>query len=445
MTGSALRALLRHPSESCVLVVRSDRAWRLPRAVVGDPARHASTDAVVGAFERRLGTPLWLIRRVADVERAETEEGEGEEEVIFELELLDRDWTPPGHARWIGRNELRLLSRDDPHREALYDYLVALERDETPTRRPPWARAGWQRDVRSWLDREVDRLGHRVLSVEQVKHWSISSVLRVRTDGPVLFLKAPARLPLFAEEGAFTLRLARRFPGYAPLPLAVEPEQGWLLLEAFSELLDGGESLETRAEVFRRFAGLQRQTVSLSDELLADGCIDRRLDVLARQIVELVSAPDATRRLADEEVAELRASTPKLVELCGRLDACGLPQTLVHGDLYPGNVALVDGVVTYYDWTDACIAHPFMDLQSLAWERDEGTRCELLDAYLEPWRDVVVDERLAEAVALAAAVIPLHHAVSYWQIAANLERQAMPELDATHTFLRQALARARAL
>ena len=53
-----------------------------------------------------------------------------------------------------------------------------------------------------------------------------------------MYFKVPARLPLFVEEGIVTARLAERFPGYVPAPLAVEPERGWLLLPEFDELFD---------------------------------------------------------------------------------------------------------------------------------------------------------------------------------------------------------------
>ena len=69
----------------------------------------------------------------------------------------------------------------------------------------------------------------------------------------------------------------------------------------------------------------------------------------------------------------------------------------------------------------------------------------MLDAYLEPWGGVETPERMREAVALAAVVIPLHHAVSYQTIVAGIEPVAQSELDATHTFLREALVRAREL
>ena len=70
-------------------------------------------------------------------------------------------------------------------------------------------------------------------AIEQVKQWSISAVLRVRTNGPDLWFKVSAPLPLFVDEAAVTAELAERFPGYVPAPLAVEAEHGWLLFAEF--------------------------------------------------------------------------------------------------------------------------------------------------------------------------------------------------------------------
>ena len=141
----------------------------------------------------------------------------------------------------------------------------------------------------------------------------------------------------------------------------------------------------------------------------------------------------------------LRRLGPRFHEAIGRLDGLGLPPTLVHGDLHPGNAAWLDGRIAYFDWTDACVAHPFVDLHSLQWERDEATRTALLDAYLDQWRGVLPADRLREGVSLASVVTPLHHAVSYQHIVAGLEPSAKGELHATDAFLREALARAGAL
>jgi hypothetical protein len=421
-------------------MLRSDRALRLPRAV----ARQlwiANAAEIVPLFERRLGTMPWLLRQLAFAEDEEA----NRLEAVFELALRDPAWRPPAHGRWVGRDELDgLRLRDEGHRELLETYLGELERDDVPAARVPWARPGWLGEVREWLEVEVGRLGHAILGVDQQKQWSISSVLRVRTDGPDLYFKVSAPLPLFVDEGPVTAMLAERFPGYVPAPLAVEPERGWFLLAEFEELVGWGAPLDVRCEVLARFAGLQQRSADQAAELIAAGCLDRRLDVLERQIDPLLADPEATARLQPEEIDELRRRVPAFHEACRRLGELGLPQTLVHGDLHVGNVARRDGELLYFDWTDACIAHPFIDLHSLQWERDEAERQALLDAYLGAWDGVVGPARLREAAALAAIVIPLHHAVSYRTIVAGLEPTAKPELDATHSFLREALARARA-
>ena len=166
----------------------------------------------------------------------------------------------------------------------LCEYLDALDGGGTPPERAAWARLGWLSDVRGWIEREVTRLGHAVTGIEQVKQWSISSVLLVHTDGPDVYFKVSAPLPLFVEEGPVTAMLSSRFPGYVPAPLAVEPEQGWMLLPELGELIGWKAPLEFRRAMFARFATLQRRSAEQADALIAAGCFDRRLDVLERQL-----------------------------------------------------------------------------------------------------------------------------------------------------------------
>lgn len=429
-----LLGVLRHPTEAKLLLLRSGGVWRLPRTLTTGNFSNAA--AVADGFEQRLGTRPWLLRRLAFREQEE----KSRRRWILELELLDRDWRPPRHGRWAGPADLeglRLVGED--LRPLLSGYLEELERDAVPPLRAPWARPHWRERVRAWIETEARRLGHRVTGVEQVKSWSISTILRVRTDGPVLYLKVPARLPLFVEEGVVTAALAELFPGHVPAPLAVEPEEGWFLLADLGEPVGWDAPLDARIEMVRRFAMLQRRGVALVERLLAAGCLDRRLDVLESQLGPLLAAPTAVARLEPKEVEELRAREPQLVEACRRLAAIGLPDTLVHGDLHLGNVARQDGELVYFDWTDACVAQPLTDLHTLQWERDATARAALLGAYLAEWEDLLPLERLHEAAALAAVVTPLHHAVSYHQIVMSVEPVARGELDATHEFLREAL------
>ena len=435
---SHLAGVLRHPSEPRILLLRSDRVWRLPRVVLGEALWVANAAAVVAAFERRLGTRPWLLRQLRFEEREEAQRLDA----VFELELADPLWEAPPHGRWVESGDLDRLRVDGADEQLLRSYLDELGSGAITEQRPPWARAGWATDARDWIQRETARLGHVLVGIEQVKHWSISSVLRVRTSGPTMYFKVPARLPLFVEEGIVTARLAERFPGYVPAPLAVEPERGWLLLPEFDELFPWTAPLETRADALRRFAGLQRRSAAEIDELLADGCLDRRLEVLKAQIHPLLHDPVATARFTADETIELRQLEPALEQLCRRLDALGPPATLVHGDLHMLNVARLNGELVYFDWTDACISHPFLDLISLQWEPDETSRAVLLNAYLEGWDGAAEPELLQEAVELAAVVRPLHHAVSYRTIVAGLEESAQGE-HATDEFLRELLAQMR--
>ncbi len=439
---SHLYAAVRHSSEPKLLLLRSDRQWRLPHVLVRDRIWGADANVIVPALERRLAARLWLLRLVHETEDAEARRLEA----IFELQPLEPDWVVPAHGRWAGRAELEELQlKDEGQRPVLASYLGALERGEIPAQRPAWAQPGWLTEARVWIEQEAARLGHTVVRLEQVKHWSISAVLRIETDGPDLYFKVPARLPLFVEEARVTARLAERFPDHVPAPLAIDAERGWLLLPAFDGLFGWDAPLGERQDALRRFAELQRGTSDLVPDLLADGCLDRRLHVLESQVDPLVNDPEAVGRLTAEEVAELGRLAPWLKEVCRRLAAFELPSTLVHGDLHMLNVARLDGRLIYFDWTDACIAHPFIDLLCLSWEKDDANRAALLGTYLEAWQGVETPERLREAAALATVVIPLHHAVSYQQIVAGLEPAAKPELDATAGFLRRVLSNVEAL
>jgi len=438
VTRLRLTGLLRHPHEPRVLLLRGDRTWRPPRVLVRERAWMANAGVVVPAFERRLGTRPWLLRHLDFRE----EEERDLLEAVQELELADESWQAPANGRWAAREDIDRLRLPEADRELVGSYLDRIE-DVTPAR-SAWSRPGWRGEVLAWLAAELVRLGRRLVAVEQQKVWGISTVLRVRTDRGDLWFKASAPLPLFVNEAVVTQRLATRFPGYVPEPVALDPDRGWILFEPF-DALGWDEPLETRRKLFRRFAELQVRSAGDTAASLADGCLDRRLPVLARQVEELLANRRALHRLDPGEVRAVRRIAPRLQEAIRRLDELGLPAALVHGDLHPANAMRLDGEIAYFDWTDACVAHPFVDLHSLQWEPEEAIREALLDAYLGPWRAVAGEETLREAVVLSRVATPLHHAVSYATIAASLEPASRPELDAAHTFLREAVARAREL
>src|SRR5687768_2027089 len=140
MARSHVFAAVRHPERPQILFLRSDRAWRLPHTLLAAGAWAGDAKVVVPALERRLGTRLWLLRRIDGTTDDETAEPTA---VLHELEVLDPEWAAPAHGRWVGNGELaRLRLKDERQRPVLAAYLDALERGVVPQQRSPWARPG---------------------------------------------------------------------------------------------------------------------------------------------------------------------------------------------------------------------------------------------------------------------------------------------------------------
>ena len=108
-----------------------------------------------------------------------------------------------------------------------------------------------------------------------------------------------------------------------------------LLAEAAGEPNHGtrGPALEP---MVRLLTGLQERSVGRTDELLARGVPDRRLALMLSR-VEAVAATSAAA-LPPSQQRALRALVADLPRRVAEVEACGMPETLVHGDFHPGNV-----------------------------------------------------------------------------------------------------------
>jgi hypothetical protein len=384
------------------------------------------------AFAMVFGARTAIVRSVAQ----SVDEKRKEYEVGVELEALS-PVEPPGDASWLGPNELatsRLPARDR-------DLLEALFTDVPHALRPPWARRGWFAEASSWIERALAKRGRAALGpVEQLSNWCISSILRVSTDEGDVFFKATARSPLFVDEGVVTRGLAELFPTRIPRVIAVDPERSWMLLEDFGPVVGWGASADVREAVLTDYVGLQIETAIHVDELLALGVFDRRQAWLAAQLETLRDEPDALG-LDDAELERLAARLPQYLDACERLAAGPIPSTLVHGDLHLANVAGTSAPYVYFDWTDAAIAHPFLDPLAIHSEKDPVISRDLRDAYLSGWRDYADESVLTELWSLAVPLTFLNQAISYRSILANVEPGSAAELaPALPEWLRRALA-----
>jgi Ser/Thr protein kinase RdoA (MazF antagonist) len=209
--------------------------------------------------------------------------------------------------------------------------------------------------------------------------------------------------------------------------------------------------LRTFAQIQQAYAGHPGQSGRDGQvaALLALGCADRRLDVLASQVDPLLDDAGPLDGVEPALVERLRAQAPRLRAMCAELAAAGVPPALVHGDLHAGNVAATDGDPVFFDWTDACVAHPFLDYVTIV--GDDPARLggdlaraagRLRDAYLQPWTAYAPAARLRPALELGTTLGALHQAVSYQMITRSVEPAARHEWSgAMRSWLRRVLRR----
>ncbi|WP_168217864.1 aminoglycoside phosphotransferase family protein [Occultella kanbiaonis] len=309
----------------------------------------------------------------------------------------------------------------------------------TPALRPDWYRAGWLDEATAWVDEQVTALGlRREGPGEPIKVWCLSAVIRFdcRADGGAsrpLYLKAAC--DWFRTEPPMTVAIGALAPELAPTVRAAEPARGWLLLERLPGTRAGAPAEAGPEDVAlptaRAMAEVQRRSLKHVDALRRAGCPDRGTEPTLAAFADVLAASIELPLLsADERARLLRLGRPVEAHLRDLAD-CGIPNTLTHGDLHVGNVAVDADRLVIYDWTDAAIAHPFLDAALLARshrQEDPAAGDAVLAEFAAPWRAHSPGVDVDRALALAPVANLVHQCISYEGIARSLEPDARWEL-----------------
>jgi hypothetical protein len=425
-----LSLIVPHPGAPSFLVLPDAAGWRLPALHFDKRMWLPDVAPLSAAVEAELGLRATILRS-ADVL---LDREQHQLTAIIIVEPLRADWQPPVGSRWVSAAELAELELAQPEqRPALERYFTELT--EAPPLRPPWAVAGWYASAVVWIEAQLTRLGYTLSApVEQIKSCGLSCVLRAQTSAGAVYFKISPPLPLFAAEPQIVAALATRYPALVPTPLAIDAERSWLLLADLGAELRAQPDPALWTAAFSAHGQMQRGTVGDIAWLRANGCVDRSLERLAAQIDPLLASDEVRRMLKPDEIAQLRAVAPELRERCAELMRSGPPPTLVHGDLHGGNIALRDGRLSIFDWTDACVGHPFIDLPVMMWDitdvfPDPAVQAAIRDSYLAQWTEYGSLEQLQAMWTLAEPLIAMHHAVSYHAIVTNMEPAERHILD----------------
>lgn len=295
--------------------------------------------------------------------------------------------------------------------------LVPVHVDLSPhPLRAPWAEPGGPARTLAWAEGELRRLGRPLDRATQQRTWNLSAIWRLDgARGPVWLKQVPA---FFHHEAAVLRCLERVAPGQVPVLLA-DDRAGRMLLDHVpgEDLHDAGT--EVRDEISADHHAVQVRAAEDVARLVAVGIPDRRGKRLARW----------TRAALAPHRPEAYGVAGLLADLDARLDAlreCGLPDTLVHGDLHPGNVRGDGDRRMLIDWGDAFVGHPAFDILRLTEGLESSTAAWLQRRWSERWRASVPGCDPERAVALLRPVVALYFAAIYAKFLVNIEPTERP-------------------
>ncbi|HEX3812332.1 MAG TPA: aminoglycoside phosphotransferase family protein [Mycobacteriales bacterium] len=274
--------------------------------------------------------------------------------------------------------------------------------------RPQWARPGGTAQIIRWTDSVLETLNRpRIGPVQQIRAWNLSSILRIDTAaGPVWCKSVP---PFFAHEGAVIEWLPAIAPPDLP-PRLLGRNGGNILLDDIpgEDLYDCPEPVAVT--MIERIVDLHCGSIGRVDDLLALRLPDWRGSALGASVRRLRT----TVGLTPGEVAALDELVDGLPERFAALSACGMPDTLVHGDPHPGNWRSDGRSLVLLDWGDCGVGHPLLDVAPFVEQvEDDARRGRLVDAFVASWRRRLPDSDPAAALRLVQPISALRQALVY--------------------------------
>ena len=373
------------------------------------------TGDLLAALRARFGIEGMMLRLVS----ASTDHIEPGAEVTYAVEVLGE--LPPG---------LPL---------APCDRLVLG--DEADPLRMPWARVGGVAADIAWADRELAALGRRRTGpADQVRSWNLSLVLRLPSDRGILWLK---HVPPFLRHEGSVLRLVRDAGASVPEVLAADPRAGLVLLDDVP-----GEDSYAPDEVLtirmvETLVALQHRMTSRRDAIHAAGGPDWTGATLLRDVSGLAGRDDVRGEFDRAEQAALDRLVTNLPAKLDALYACGLEDTLVHGDFHPANHRFDGRTLVLLDWGDSGIGHPLFDMAAFL-ERVPAERLDRVRAaWIAAWKDPYPHADVSRAAELIPPIAALRQALIYRRFLDGIEAsEQIYHRDDPAAWLRRAIAMA---
>jgi len=286
--------------------------------------------------------------------------------------------------------------------------------------RQTWARPGGPDADLAWADGALeDRGTPRAGPARQVRTWNLSSLWRLplppgRGGRPeAAWLKVVP--PFLAHESrVLTLLDAAAVP---PV-LATDGPRVLLGEVAGEDQYDAPPPVRLR--MVELLVGLQATWAHRVEELVGLGVPDWRGAALAERAAGTLGRQAGA--LGGGDRGALETLVAGLGDRFAAVAACGVPDSLLHGDFHPGNVcARPDGSLTLLDWGDCGIGHPLLDQPAMLARLGAEDRRAVGDVWAALWRAAVPGSEPERAAALLEPVAALRLAVVYDRFLARIE------------------------
>jgi Phosphotransferase enzyme family len=384
--------------ERRVTVVLCDAAGvvaeQLPSFVV-TPRWWPEVDSVVAQVEERFGLIVTVLRLLT------TDSAVAGGDVSYLAELRS------GQSRDTARPV------DDRTGEALRS---------DPTHRLWWAEPGGLDHLPAWVDAALRAHGRRRTGpLRQRKTWNLSVVVTAPTDDGDVWFKATS--PFLADEGGIIRRVAQADPDVVPVVLAHDAGRRALLMDHVPGEDQFGLSDEGVLEAMvRRWVTVQTAVTDDVEHALAIGASDRRRSALLAAAQNLVGRAEVRSTLDNGTLEAVETLVKHLPRRLDDVASCGLPDTLLHGDMHPGNWRRDGDRLTLLDWGDAAVGNPMLDQRAFV-ERlaDLGLRERIAQLWAGLWREAVPGSDPGRAAYLLAPVAELAAAATYQRFLDHIE------------------------
>ena len=291
-----------------------------------------------------------------------------------------------------------------------------------PAYRQWWAEPDAVASLPGWVDEHLGAHGRRRTGpLRQGKTWNLSLLLSAPTESGDVWVKATP--PFLADEGGVLARVAALDAGLGPTVLAHDPARRLILMDHAPGEDQWGLADEGVIDAMvARWVTVQRGSAADLQHLLSLGAADLRGPALVRSVEEAAAREDSRVVLMRDELAALDRLVDGLPSRLAAVAECGLPDTLVHGDLHPGNWRRDGDRLTLLDWGDVGVGSPVLDLRAFV-ERLAGAelRESTRSRWVARWAEAVPGSDAARAARLMAPVAELVAAATYQRFLDHIE------------------------